>query len=51
MSDDPIDRENLTKKLHDGAMVAVSDIWGHYHSRVIDDFSLISYWASHERDL
>jgi hypothetical protein len=27
-------------------MVMVSDIWGHYHSRIIDDFELISAWAS-----
>jgi hypothetical protein len=27
-------------------MVMVSDIWGHYHSRIIDDFELISAWAA-----
>ncbi len=23
----------------------LSDVWGHYHSRIIDDMELISYWA------
>ena len=36
----------LTPKLSKGAMVAVSDIWGHYHSRIIDNFELISHWAA-----
>ncbi|MBZ0119524.1 MAG: hypothetical protein K8H88_21215, partial [Sandaracinaceae bacterium] len=27
----------LTPKLDKGAMVAISDIWGHYHSRIVDD--------------
>jgi hypothetical protein len=26
--------------------VMVSDVWGHYHSRIIDDFELISAWAA-----
>ena len=29
-------------------MVQVSDIWGHYHSRIIDDMELISYWAAQQ---
>jgi hypothetical protein len=29
-------------------MVAVSDVWGHYHSRIVDDNELISYWADHQ---
>ena len=29
-----------------GSMVMVSDLWGHYHSRIIDDFELISAWAN-----
>ena len=41
----------LTPKLSDGEMVCVSDVWGHYHSRITDDFSLISYWADQEGDL
>jgi len=24
----------------------VTDVWGHYHSRIVDDFELISAWAS-----
>ena len=35
----------LTARCTPDAMVAVSDVWGHYHSRVIDDSELISYWA------
>jgi hypothetical protein len=36
----------LTPQLSHGSMVMVSDVWGHYHSRIIDDFELISAWAS-----
>ncbi|HEX3763400.1 MAG TPA: hypothetical protein VHW23_32115 [Kofleriaceae bacterium] len=36
----------LTPQLSQGSMVMVSDLWGHYHSRIIDDFELISAWAS-----
>jgi hypothetical protein len=39
----------LTQQLSRGTMVMVSDVWGHYHSRIVDDFELISAWAkSHE---
>ena len=38
----------LTDKLSEGSMVAVSDVWGHYHSRILDDFELISHWHNHE---
>lgn len=38
----------LTPHLSRGSMVMVSDIWGHYHSRIIDDFELISAWASRQ---
>lgn len=38
----------LTPQLSDASMVMVSNIWGHYHSRIIDDFELISAWASRE---
>jgi hypothetical protein len=37
----------LTPQLSRGSMVMVSDVWGHYHSRIIDDFELISAWAAH----
>jgi hypothetical protein len=38
----------LTPQLAAGSTVMVSDTWGHYHSRIIDDFELISHWAAHE---
>lgn len=41
----------LTPKLADGALVAVSDKWGHYHSRIVEDTELISYWAANHPDL
>lgn len=34
----------LTPKLSQGEMVAISDIWGDYHSRIVDHFELISAW-------
>jgi hypothetical protein len=37
----------LTRQLSHGSMVMISDIWGHYHSRIVDDFELISAWAAH----
>jgi hypothetical protein len=36
----------LTPALSRGTMVMISDVWGHYHSRIIDDFELISAWAA-----
>ena len=36
----------LSPQLSRGSMVMVSDVWGHYHSRIIDDFELISAWAA-----
>lgn len=41
----------LTRKLSSGAVVQLSDIWGHYHSRIVDDMELISYWAATQADL
>jgi hypothetical protein len=39
----------LTPQLSRGTMVMVSNVWGHYHSRIVDDFELISAWtAAHE---
>lgn len=35
----------LTRRLSQGDMVLISDVWGDYHSRVIDNFDLISSWA------
>ena len=40
----------LTPQLSRGSMVMVSDVWGHYHSRIIDDFELISAWAARQGD-
>jgi hypothetical protein len=31
-----------------GDMVAISDVWGHYHSRIVDHFELISTWVDDE---
>jgi hypothetical protein len=39
----------LTPRLSKGEMVAISDIWGDYHSRIVDNFELISSWDG-ERD-
>ena len=36
----------LTPQLSRGSMVMISDVWGHYHSRIIDEFELISAWAA-----
>ena len=36
----------LTPQLSRGSMVMISDVWGHHHSRIIDDFELISAWAA-----
>jgi hypothetical protein len=40
----------LTPQLSSGSLVMLSDVWGHYHSRIIDDFELISQWAKHHED-
>jgi len=36
----------LTPQLSKGTMLMISDLWGHHHSRIIDDFELISAWAA-----
>lgn len=38
----------LSKRLSEGEMVVLSDVWGDYHSRIIDNFELISQWAVEE---
>jgi hypothetical protein len=38
----------LTPALSEGSMVMISDVWGHYHSRIIDDFELISAWEARQ---
>lgn len=40
----------LSKKLSRGAMVMISDVWDHFHSRIVDDEEVISYWASTHDD-
>lgn len=40
----------LTTALSQGSVVMISDIWGHYHSRIIDEFELISAWAQSHPD-
>jgi hypothetical protein len=35
----------LTPKLSKGHAVAVTDLWDHFHSRIVDDEAVISYWA------
>ena len=38
----------LTPKLERGSMIYISDVWGHHHSRIVDNNELISYWAAVE---
>jgi hypothetical protein len=38
----------LTPQLTEASMVTISNVWGHYHSRIVDDFELISAWAERE---
>jgi len=40
----------LTRQLSRGSMVMVSNVWGHYHSRIVDNFELISAWAAAHAD-
>ncbi|MEZ4464899.1 MAG: hypothetical protein R3F60_15045 [bacterium] len=28
-----------------GSAILISDVWGHYHSKIVDDFEIISAWA------
>jgi hypothetical protein len=40
----------LTPRLSKGHAVAITDLWDHFHSRIVDDEALISYWAqTHEK--
>ncbi|MCB9551923.1 MAG: hypothetical protein H6705_08575 [Myxococcales bacterium] len=38
-----------TPALSKGAMILISNVWGHYHSRVIDEFEVIAHYADVER--
>ena len=33
-----------TKRLAQGPCVMISNVWGHYHSRIVDDLALDRYW-------
>ena len=35
----------LTKRLSSGACVMVTDVWYHYHSRIVDDNAVVSNWG------
>jgi hypothetical protein len=41
----------LTPELSEGSAVAISNVWGHYHSRVVDHFELISVYLDQEAAL
>ncbi len=41
----------LTPRLDRGSTVMISDIWGHHHSRILDEMELISYWANMEPEV
>jgi hypothetical protein len=47
----PIHGDDRTPQLSHGSMVMVSNVWGHYHSRIVDNFELISAWASAHDEL
>jgi hypothetical protein len=38
----------LSARLSDGEMVAISDVWGDYRSRIVDNYELISAWSVEE---
>ena len=35
----------LTKRLSSGACVMITNVWDHYHSRIVDDNAVVSYWS------
>ena len=41
----------LTPALSKGSSVLVSNVWGHYHSRITHDAELISHWSSRHSEL
>lgn len=41
----------LTPALSKGSSVLVSNVWGHYHSRITHDSDLISHWSSQHDEL
>ncbi len=38
----------LTQRLEAGSQIYVSDVWGHHHSRIVDNNELISAWTAAE---
>ena len=38
----------LTPKGDSGSQIYVSDLWGHHHSRIVDNDELVSAWAAAE---
>jgi hypothetical protein len=38
----------LNKSRDEGSMIVLSNVWGHFHSRVVDHFELISSWLETE---
>jgi hypothetical protein len=40
----------LTPRLEAGSTIYVSDVWDHHHSRIVDNFELISAWATADED-
>jgi hypothetical protein len=35
----------LTPKLETAAVVMLTNVWDHYHSRIVDDNAVVSYWS------
>ena len=40
----------LTRRMSEGEMVMISDVWGDYNSRIVDNFELVSEWAGDTED-
>ena len=40
----------LSERKSEGDIVALSNIWGDYSSRIIDNYELISSWSGDEED-
>lgn len=41
----------LTPKLSDRSVALISNVWGHYNSRIVDEMELISSWADEAEGL
>ena len=40
-----------TEALSESAMIMISDVWGHYHSRIVNNFELIASWGELHEEL